>query len=385
MACPKSFVSLPVEVIMLILQSLSLCDLVNIRLQTKFLREIADKIIHKLYREEIHFAALLDTFPSLDNNPILERLAKLRRHENAWTYFKPNAHDKHEHVPEITIRSIQDKKRLGNRHINQHMCDLNGDYFLMGVPGIGSAEAVTAVYYCRIPSGDQFLSAAGPPDLRANADTPKLTFRTWPSPPIEDMDDELDRNGIGYFMGTDTNTADVEDSEFSDDTGSNSASDSEGSADSSAHSADSAQTEPGSNRSLESVFSIHADEDALMDFVDWDAGSADPSDINKPSQPARMIKPYWICIPFVIRPQEVILGFKLAVEESNLLVVITSYVNFSACPSSFSAISFMFVYAQTQANDTKQCIIQKCIIPHLSLSIPLSLRACTSLCCSISY
>lgn len=337
MTSPTCLTDLPIEVIALILYPyLSLCELANIRLQNKHLKAITDDIIHKSYRKAIRTAALVD---SPYNVPVLERFAKFKRRENAWTHF--NHGDKGGYVPEITFRNIHYLTR-------KPMCDFNGNYFLMGVPGLG-AQAITAIYYCRLPSGDQFPPPEWHTVLCSNTGAPKSTFRRWHQPSDErsesEQDDDLEP------LGTEISLANSEqDSNFIDDAGTGSSSSSEsGSEENAVPSAlliDDAQmsynsavgtdmndidartnsTDSGSRSDCD-VSVDAADEDAMMDFIDWDGGSADPSDVKKSPRP--MTKPRWVHLPFLFRLQGEILGFKLAMEESNLLVLVTLCANLS--------------------------------------------------------
>jgi hypothetical protein len=77
----------------------------------------------------------------------------------------------------------------------------------------------------------------------------------------------------------------------------------------------------------------HVDEDSFMDFINWDATSAGSAQSStNPQQPSKVRNIPWWWFAFVPDPKEGIMGFKLAVEESNLLAIVTSCVIFvSAC------------------------------------------------------
>ena len=69
-----------------------------------------------------------------------------------------------------------------------------------------------------------------------------------------------------------------------------------------------------------------ADEDALMDYINWDTASADSAgSADNPGKQRTFGRIPWLWFPFVPNSKEKITGFKLVVE-SNLLVVVTEWV-----------------------------------------------------------
>jgi hypothetical protein len=148
-----SLLGLPIELIREILSfDLSISDLARVQLQNRHLRAIVHDILDDIYRRELQLAALVDCFP--EGVPTLRRLVMLRRREHSWAHFKPAIGGKD--VSQMNIRAVRNP---GSGFLSGFQCDLNGGYFLMGVPSDSSytALAITTIHYCHLPSPDQFL------------------------------------------------------------------------------------------------------------------------------------------------------------------------------------------------------------------------------------
>lgn len=388
---PPTLVGLAPEIISLIFSDISLSDIVHIRLQCTKLREIADDVLRRLYKKEIYTAALCDAFPPL--TPYLERLARFRRRENAWTHFKPvilspsSAEDKDNLVPKMVIRAIHGPKRPGY----ERMCDFNGGHFLVALSSPDNANAVAAIHYCRMPSRNQFPPSGGLSSaqvcvekfhrlpwadqsalLSAGAREAYTYHRRQLGEADEDSEDEgtQDEQGentagseAGLHALMNLQTASTlgyeENSDFVDDASTSTSSSSSSGSEPDAEEEDPDQMadlisnsrsgidlgvhvgstngaaytssigpNPGGSPEYTSSASSDSGEEDVMDYFDFDAFPADSSHNEQPFQSPKVEQVPWIPFPFVVDSQETILGFKLAVEESNLLALVTSYVNF---------------------------------------------------------
>jgi hypothetical protein len=70
----------------------------------------------------------------------------------------------------------------------------------------------------------------------------------------------------------------------------------------------------------------------MMDFINWDAATSDGSAVSSDdksfhNKDSRRPEFAWNWFPFAAHPNESIQGLKLAVEESNLLALVTSCGN----------------------------------------------------------
>lgn len=291
-----SFLDLPVELIReILLCHLSTSDMGNIRLQNKYLHGLIDDILRIIYHKELKRAALVDCFPS--NTSFFDRLFRLRRRENAWTSFRPTNNAKIVRKAVIYPGHGKDYPCLMTMH------DLNNGHFLIGVPGT-RRNIITAIYYhCLLPR-EQF-----PEPIEMSEDDP-------PSPHPAASDAGLD---------VDEGESDIEDvGEVSGDAQVNAQTDGMDSTETEAVSAESDEDDA----SMSSMHSYDHGSHAIDGFADWDVASAGlAQSVGSPQPPSRSMivrGTLWRWIPYIPHQNDEILCFKLAVEESNLLVVVTS-------------------------------------------------------------
>lgn len=125
---------LPLELIkIIILYDLSLSDLAILRLQNKLLYIIVDEVLRETYRKDAKIAGVVNVPLSLA--PMLERLARLRRRERAWTHFQLDSSGRD--IPEtdipINFENYHKVYEVADNYILLQ-CDCVDSFFLSHVP-----------------------------------------------------------------------------------------------------------------------------------------------------------------------------------------------------------------------------------------------------------